>query len=77
MRITDDGQGFDAALADGRGESKHFGLMGMQERAKQLKATFRIHSKAGYGTRIEVVVPARAAFRDPFAWAWRPFSRES
>jgi signal transduction histidine kinase len=71
MRITDDGQGFDATVTEGRAESKHFGLMGMRERAKQLRAEFHIHSKAGSGTRIEVIVPARTAFRDAFGWTWQ------
>jgi signal transduction histidine kinase len=70
MRITDDGQGFDASVTEGRADSIHFGLIGMRERAKQLKAEFHIHSKAGSGTRIDVIVPARAAFRDAFQWTW-------
>jgi signal transduction histidine kinase len=70
MRITDDGQGFDASVTEGRTESIHFGLMGMRERAKQLKAEFHIQSKAGSGTRIDVIVPARAAFRDAFQRTW-------
>jgi signal transduction histidine kinase len=32
LRIVDDCHGFDAGLAEGRGQSTHFGLVGMRER---------------------------------------------
>jgi signal transduction histidine kinase len=36
----------------------------MRERAEQIGATFRVLSRPGAGTEIELVVPARIAFRD-------------
>jgi signal transduction histidine kinase len=69
MRITDNGQGFNCDAAARRGESRHFGMKGMRERAQQLGAEFRIHSEIDFGTRIEVIVPARVAFRDTL-WKW-------
>ena len=42
----------------------------MRERARQLGAQFRILSKLNTGTRVEVVVPARTAFRDTVKWPW-------
>ena len=78
MRIMDDGRGFDSTVAERPAESNHFGLMGMRERASQLGAEFRIHSTIDSGTRIEVIVPARAAFRDAFEWTWqRQSSRQA
>jgi ligand-binding sensor domain-containing protein len=55
LRIVDDGTGFDVqkALAlDG-----HFGLLGIQERVKQLGGDSRISSTIGKGTEIFVSVP--------------------
>jgi signal transduction histidine kinase len=72
VSIADDGHGFDQAAAEGRVKSAHFGLMGMRERARQLGAQFHIRSKSTIGTRIEVIVPARAAYDDGFKWPWRP-----
>jgi signal transduction histidine kinase len=71
VTIVDDGQGFDQAVAEGRVKSAHFGLMGMRERARQLGAQFHIRSKSTIGTRIEVIVPARAAYGGGFKWSWK------
>jgi signal transduction histidine kinase len=71
VSIADDGHGFDRAVAEGRVKSAHFGLMGMRERARQLGAQFHIRSKSTMGTRIEVIVPARAAYGGGFKWPWQ------
>jgi signal transduction histidine kinase len=71
MSIADDGQGIDPNVATCRVRSTHFGLVGMRERARQLGAQFHIGSNGNAGTRVEVVVPARVAFQDAFAWPWR------
>ena len=71
MSIADNGNGVESDIADGLVPSRHFGLMGMRERARQLGAQFRIHSKSKQGTRVEVIVPARAAFRNAFKWPWQ------
>jgi signal transduction histidine kinase len=68
VSVADDGRGIDPAMLTVSVASSHFGLVGMQERAKQLGARFRIQSRAGTGTLIEVVVPAHTAFRDGFRW---------
>ncbi len=63
MRLTieDDGQGFDPnslqTPAAGQTEQRHFGLTGMNERARLLKGTLAINSSPGHGTRIELEVP--------------------
>lgn len=62
LRIRDDGNGVDEqVLRDGR-RPGHLGMPGMTERAKRIGATFRIWSKKGSGTEIEVTVPAAAAY---------------
>jgi len=57
--VADDGTGFDLAtreLAIG-----HFGIRGMQERARRIGGRLAIESRPGHGTRVTVTVPdARA-----------------
>ncbi|MCZ6528940.1 MAG: GAF domain-containing sensor histidine kinase [Chloroflexi bacterium] len=53
LTIEDDGSGFEVdSLPEG-----HFGLQGMQERARLLGGTLGLQSELGSGTRIEVRVP--------------------
>ncbi len=56
LSVSDDGRGFEPApfLASADG---HFGLVGMQERARRLAAQILIDSDPGRGTKVEVVVP--------------------
>jgi signal transduction histidine kinase len=56
IRITDDGKGFDPQ-APLSGEGRHFGLLGMRERALELGGSFTVNSQPGAGTEVEVVVP--------------------
>jgi signal transduction histidine kinase len=61
LSVRDDGRGIDSeVLRDGR--DGHWGLEGMRERAQAIQATFRVLSRTGAGTEIELVVPARVAF---------------
>ena len=53
MAVVDDGVGFDAQAAVGKG----LGLLSMNERATTAGGTLRIHSRPGE-TRIEARVPA-------------------
>jgi signal transduction histidine kinase len=56
LRVEDDGSGFDpAAVAGG-----HFGLVGMNERARLLGGRLCLDSAPGEGTVVEVRVPAGA-----------------
>jgi two-component system NarL family sensor kinase len=58
LLIEDDGQGFDADTCDPpRGSLEHYGLVGMNERARLLGGTFRLESEPGEGTRIVVDIP--------------------
>ncbi len=57
VAIEDDGRGFDSgavAPSDGR---KHWGLMGISERAEILGGMAVIESSPGKGTRVEVRIP--------------------
>ncbi len=56
LSVRDDGRGFDNQLA-GDGQSGHFGLIGMRERAEQIGGTLSIHSTAGTGTEVVADVP--------------------
>ncbi len=60
VKVTDDGKGFDTALAPPP-SSGHFGLFGMRERAEKLHASLAIDSRAGEGTSIQLQVPAAQA----------------
>jgi signal transduction histidine kinase len=54
LNIEDNGCGFQTADQNGCG---HFGLLGMQERAKKIGAKLRVSSETGNGTRVEVRLP--------------------
>lgn len=58
MQVTDNGCGFDTAavLRTGSAE-RHFGLVGLQERAALLGGKARVRSKPGQGTTITVELP--------------------
>ena len=51
--IEDDGKGFDPHAPGARG----LGLIGMEERARELKGALEIHSAPGRGTSIRVDLP--------------------
>jgi signal transduction histidine kinase len=61
LRVQDDGRGFDTASENRDG---HFGLVGMRERAREIKADLRIQSEPGSGTQVIVNVPLRHADGD-------------
>jgi signal transduction histidine kinase len=56
LRVSDEGPGFDPARVRPTSGSG-FGLTSMRERAGGLGADFRIHTRPGAGTAIEVVLP--------------------
>jgi signal transduction histidine kinase len=56
LRVLDNGRGFEQEdVFSSRGG--HFGVIGMRERAKRLGGEFRLASRPGQGTEIEVTVP--------------------
>lgn len=54
LSITDDGRGFDVASAVAL--EGHFGIRGMNERARKLGASLQFHSAPGRGTHVELVL---------------------
>jgi signal transduction histidine kinase/ligand-binding sensor domain-containing protein len=71
LRIRDNGNGLDVESAEPK--PRHFGLMGMRERANRIGASLKIVSGKGAGTDIEVVVSGAATYdRDPRAPRWMP-----
>ncbi len=62
VRVKDNGQGIDSAIA-AEGKEGHFGLQGMRERAVRIGAKLTLASSAASGTEITLVVPGDIAFR--------------
>jgi signal transduction histidine kinase len=60
VRVADDGKGF-VVKRDFGSYTGHWGLVGMQERAKQIGASFSIRSASGQGTIATLEVPIAAA----------------
>jgi signal transduction histidine kinase len=59
LSIEDDGKGFDPATAQAL--NGHFGLRGMQERARKMGVELEVASTMGRGTKVQVMVPAGVA----------------
>jgi signal transduction histidine kinase len=58
LSVTDDGIGFILEPNMYSYTQKgHFGLVGIQERVRQLKGTFNIKSSSGMGTSLTVIIP--------------------
>jgi signal transduction histidine kinase/ligand-binding sensor domain-containing protein len=84
LTVTDDGIGLPAATgADGDAASTaaapgHFGLRGLQERARLMGATLDIRSRTGHGTTIQLRVRASGAYVSPAPWrGWWPARRRA
>jgi ligand-binding sensor domain-containing protein/signal transduction histidine kinase len=60
LRVSDNGAGFDPAIAD-KGKQGHFGLQGMRERAARIGAGLTLMTSAS-GTEIKLVVPGSTIF---------------
>ena len=58
--VTDDGRGFDPAVAQGG-----VGLVGMRERVEELGGEIEVSSRPGEGTGVTVKVPVGRDIRDP------------
>ncbi|MFL5374759.1 MAG: sensor histidine kinase, partial [Myxococcales bacterium] len=60
LRVSDAGRGFDPPPLEGplaTEREEHIGLRGMRDRAELVAGRFRLTSRPGEGTRIEVRVP--------------------
>jgi signal transduction histidine kinase len=63
LSIHDDGSGFDPELA---AKKNRLGLVGMRERAEQIRGTLSIQSVPGGGTTVEVVVKEKLSGKRMF-----------
>jgi signal transduction histidine kinase len=59
ITVEDNGAGFDAAAPGEANPRAGIGLIGIRERAAQLRGTVRLESAPGKGTRLTVELPAR------------------
>jgi signal transduction histidine kinase len=59
ITVEDNGAGFDASAPGGSTPRSGIGLIGIRERAAQLRGTVRLESAPGKGTRLTVELPAR------------------
>ena len=57
LTIRDDGRGCEAGDGRPETESRHFGLVGMKERAVLLGGRTKITSAPGRGTTVEAYIP--------------------
>lgn len=57
--VRDDGAGFDMETAHQR-DSRHYGLLGMEERVQAVGGTLNLESSSGRGTHLQVRVPRKA-----------------
>jgi signal transduction histidine kinase/ligand-binding sensor domain-containing protein len=74
LRVRDNGKGIAAEVA-AKGKDGHFGMVGMRERASQIKGKLTVSSAAGIGTEVELVVPSRIAFQHPSPHRWGGWGR--
>lgn len=68
LSVRDDGTGFDVAVDSDVARTEGFGLIGMQERVRQLGGRLAIDSAPGRGTQVRASFPCEpAGGRDPDA----------
>lgn len=68
LRLRDDGVGIDPTVLDRGVRAGHWGLAGMNERAKRLRGHLCMWSKPNEGTEVEVTIPASTAFESGRSW---------
>ena len=62
LRIRDDGKGIHPDVLESGERPGHFGLPGIQERAKLVGGKLRVWSELGSGTEAELTIPASIAY---------------
>ena len=60
--VRDDGKGMDPQIVKDGGRAGHWGLPGVQERARGIGARLEFWSEAGAGTEIRLTLPAAMAY---------------
>ena len=64
LTVADNGRGLDDEEVRQRARDRHFGLVGMRERARRVGATLDINGAAGQGTVVELRVSARLVYAE-------------
>jgi signal transduction histidine kinase len=62
VRIRDDGQGIEPNILEAGGQSGHWGISGMRERAQRIGSRLDFWSEMGAGTEVQLTVPAAIAY---------------
>jgi signal transduction histidine kinase len=62
VRICDDGRGFDRSRFEQGSPSRHFGLLGMSERAQRVGGQLEILSRESEGTQVVLRIPWERAY---------------
>jgi len=62
LRIRDDGKGIDLEVLESGARAGHYGLPGLQERAKVVGGKVTVRSEPGSGTEIELTIPASVVY---------------
>jgi signal transduction histidine kinase len=65
LRVRDDGKGMDGKFVREGGRVGHYGLRGMQERAKLLGGELTVRSQLDSGTEVELTLPAANTYAMP------------
>ena len=71
LSIRDDGAGLPPEVLAAGGRADHWGMSGMRERARQIKAKLTVHSEAGAGTEWLLVLPGSIAYQTKPRRSWR------
>jgi signal transduction histidine kinase/ligand-binding sensor domain-containing protein len=64
LLIKDNGRGIEPDIQNAGARPRHFGLLGMRERAVRLGGTLVVNSVEGSGTSVELLVPGERAYRE-------------
>jgi signal transduction histidine kinase len=77
LNIRDNGAGIPPEIMAAGGREHHWGLHGMRERARRIKARLVLRSDDGAGTECLLVVPGSLAYLARTRWSWlhRPADR--
>lgn len=62
LRIRDDGKGIDPKVLEAGARAGHYGLSGLHERAKLVGGKLAVSSQPGFGTEIELTIPASVVY---------------
>lgn len=78
LRLRDDGKGIDPEVLERGRRAGHWGLVGMEERAKRFGGQLDVWSKLGAGTEVELRIPGQIAYEAlPARTFFRIFRRKA